>query len=194
MADILKLKAEEKNNLTFEVYIQGSTEPVTEIRFTLVGDDSMKSYPCVVNEKNVTVNINDLTGDELFENFKLEIFINNKYFSPVEGQLQIEKALKVTSSSMKVENSEPEITIESKNKVSPGGIVVTSSPIISDERKKEIKSEVADIFHEGCKKKKKVEEEDEIEIEGDRDDAKKKKVVKEKKDPAVIDKVKGLFK
>ena len=32
MANLLKLKADEKNNLKFEVGIQGATEPVSEIQ------------------------------------------------------------------------------------------------------------------------------------------------------------------
>ncbi len=179
MTNLLKLKADEKNNLKFEVAIQGATEPVTEIRFTMKNDNLLRSYPCTLKNNIVEVAINDLDAcDNLdFKDFMLEIFIGNKYFSPVEGKLEIIKPVVIESKMTEVKNDKikvgvKETVIESKSsKISVSNIVHETQPKISKEKEKEIKEDISDIFH--------------------KESIHKKEQIKE--DAAIVGKIKNLF-
>ena len=143
----------------------------------------IQSYPCSLKNNIVEVEISNLTRDDDFNKFMLEIFIGNKYFSPVDGELEIIKPVVIESKMQEVENDEPTVSIKSTTQDKAENIISVNSivheiekPTINEEKVKEIKDDISEIFHKETKKVIKEEE------------------VKEEDNDIILNKVDNLFK
>lgn len=142
MNNLIELKLDENNELVFEVNIQGTdaadAKPV--IRYLI--EDKQVSYTFLGTAKNGSVNVDvPILTDTIQEGVyssRLEVIIGDRYFVPLETNVEFKKSLTVTAESVVVnkkqvisENSE-NIQEKPKNTAPVAKIVSHKTKQISD--------------------------------------------------------------
>lgn len=125
----LELRGDETNVFEFSLSMIGAEKDISSARLSFMSGDRIVSYPCDYegDRKEGVLLVKVGTVDESFksfDNYKLEVFMDDHYFVPLQGKLDIELPVKITSSVRKVEKQPLEMMAESLNGAKKQGRVV----------------------------------------------------------------------
>lgn len=111
---LAKLNPSEEHLLEFTLNIQGTVEPVTEVRFVIENGGYNLSFPCTNENGKVTVKVPKLNESVSsgIHNSKLECIIGDKIFTPMTETVEILENIKVkVSEEVTLKNTQVTVNI-----------------------------------------------------------------------------------
>lgn len=114
MLETIDLDVEELNELLFRVQIQGADPAPAKVRMVCEGTDlgfifDGRSGPDGLIQFNLPV-MKDRVKEGLYQ-ARVEVLIDNRYFAPVQFQVNFKKTIKVVAESVKLAPKKQEITV-----------------------------------------------------------------------------------
>lgn len=96
---MIELILNESNEIKFELLIEGSNAPVSDIRLSLDLPLYKLSFKGEYNNGLVIFNVPNISSfvQEGVYNYKLETFIDERYFTPIEDTVSFKRPIKITS-------------------------------------------------------------------------------------------------
>jgi hypothetical protein len=146
LTETITLDMEEANELAFKIQVEGASSPAKVRLVCESGDVSYMFNGKGTSEDGVVQFVIPQMKEKLSEgtySAKVEVLIENRYFSPVQFQINFKKAMKVFAESIQVKPimSKPEIKVTAsalpvavQQKNEPKPIVVEQSRQTSDEQ------------------------------------------------------------
>lgn len=115
LIETITLDVEEQNELAFKVKIEGSPAPA-KVRLVCEGDDLSYMFKGYSGEDDVVqFDIPQMKNrlQEGLYNAKVEVFVENRYFTPVQFQIQFKKTVSVVAEAVKVKKQviTPEVRV-----------------------------------------------------------------------------------
>lgn len=115
LVETITLDVEEQNELAFKVKIEGSPAPA-KVRLVCEGDDLSYMFKGYSGEDDVVqFDIPQMKNrlQEGLYNAKVEVFVENRYFTPVQFQIQFKKTVSVVAEAVKVKKQviTPEVRV-----------------------------------------------------------------------------------
>jgi len=146
LTETITLDMEEANELAFKIQVEGASSPAKVRLVCESGDVSYMFNGKGTSEDGVVQFVIPQMKEKLSEgtySAKVEVLIENRYFSPVQFQINFKKAMKVFAESIQVKPimSKPEIKVTAsalpvavQQKSEPKPIVIEQSQQTSDEQ------------------------------------------------------------
>jgi hypothetical protein len=108
LSETVSLDMEETNDLAFRVSVEGASAPA---RVRLVCESADVAYMFkgkVISDDVIQFTIPQMKGrlEEGSYDARVEVFVENRYFAPVEFQLEFKKSVKVFAEAVKVNRTE----------------------------------------------------------------------------------------
>jgi len=148
MNNLIELKLDENNELVFEVNIQGTDAADAKPVIRYIIEDKKLSYTFLGNIKNGNVNVDvPILTDTIKEGVyssKLEVIIGDRYFVPLETNVEFKKSLTVTAESVVVNKKQ----VISENSDQPQTVTeqpVAVAKIVSHQTKKVTDDEIVTL-------------------------------------------------
>jgi len=148
MNNLIELKLDENNELVFEVNIQGTDAADAKPVIRYIIEDKKLSYTFLGNIKNGNVNVDvTILTDTIKEGVyssKLEVIIGDRYFVPLETNVEFKKSLTVTAESVVVNKKQ----VISENSDQPQTVTeqpVAVAKIVSHQTKKVTDDEIVTL-------------------------------------------------
>ena len=106
MNNLIELKLDENNELVFEVNVQGTDagDALPQIRYIIENKDMSLVFNASVKNNNVTIDVpilQDCLKEGVYDS-KLEVIIGDRYFVPLQTNVEFKKSLKVTAESVSI--------------------------------------------------------------------------------------------
>lgn len=148
--DDIELKIDQDNELTFDVMIEGTSNPPSVIRLMCEGNDFAYSFDGEIGDDGVSVAIPPMNERMVpgSYNARLEMVIEGRYLVPIELPIRFKEAVKVTvegvshnGSMLKETKKTTKRKAKATNKKSPVNVKVGS---VSSMNKTEGKKQVID--------------------------------------------------
>lgn len=148
MNNLIELKLDENNELVFEVNIQGTDAADAKPVIRYIIEDKKLSYTFLGNIKNGNVNVDvPILTDTIKEGVyssKLEVIIGDRYFVPLETNVEFKKSLTVTAESVVV-NKKQVISENSDQPQTATEQPVAVAKIVSHQTKKVTDDEIVTL-------------------------------------------------
>lgn len=148
MNNLIELKLDENNELVFEVNIQGTDAADAKPVIRYIIEDKKLSYTFLGNIKNGNVNVDvPILTDTIKEGIyssKLEVIIGDRYFVPLETNVEFKKSLTVTAESVVVNKKQ----VISENSDQPQTVTeqpIAVAKIVSHQTKKVTDDEIVTL-------------------------------------------------
>lgn len=115
LIETITLDVEEQNELAFKVKIEGSPAPA-KVRLVCEGEDLSYMFKGYAGEDDVVQfdipQMKSRLAEGLY-NAKVEVFVENRYFTPVQFQIQFKKTVSVVAEAVKVKKQviTPEVRV-----------------------------------------------------------------------------------
>lgn len=141
MLETVTLDVEETNELAFKIQVEGATSPA-KVRLVCEGSDFSYMFSGKgTGEEGVVQFVIPQMKNKLQEgtySARVEVLIENRYFSPVQFQLNFKKTMQVFAEAVNVvqRTSKPDIKVSaspivvSSGKSEPKPILVQESPVV----------------------------------------------------------------
>ena len=143
LSESVELDMEESNELAFKIKVEGAASSPAKVRLVCEnGDMSYMFNGHGTGEDGVVQFVIPKMSDKLKEGeylAKVEVLIENRYFSPVQFNINFKKAMKVMAEAVKIvprAASTPTMTVTAKPvvivkpKAEPKPIVVAEAPVV----------------------------------------------------------------
>lgn len=115
--DIVQLDIEEKHELLFKIKVEGAEQAPSKVRLVCEHSDIAYMFNGHPTDQDGVIAFNiPVMKDKLTEgihNSRVEVLIENKYFSPVEFQINFKKPVKVVAEAIttRVYKKQPDISV-----------------------------------------------------------------------------------
>ena len=115
LIETITLDVEEQNELAFKVKIEGSPAPA-KVRLVCEGDELSYMFKGFAGEDDVVQfdipQMKNRLAEGLY-NAKVEVFVENRYFTPVQFQIQFKKTVSVVAEAVRVKKQviTPEVRV-----------------------------------------------------------------------------------
>ena len=106
MNNLIELKLDENNELVFEINIQGTDAPDAKPIVRYIIEDTKMSYTFAGKASGGNVNVDvpvllDSLKEGIYQS-KLEVIIGDRYFVPLQTNVEFKKSLSVTAESITI--------------------------------------------------------------------------------------------
>lgn len=119
---ILKIDKSKNNEFQFDVSVDGTSATIDNVKLCLKKQAYQLSFPGDYKEGTATVKVSSDYNDILdgVDNFELQVFIKDRFFVPLEGDVQIESPVSVSAGvkQNKVEKISIKANLDDTEKVS----------------------------------------------------------------------------
>ena len=140
LTETITLDLEESNDLTFKIKMEGTAMSPAKVRLVCENDDFAYMFNGYGTGEDEVVQFTlprmDKKLAEGTYNARVEVLVDNRYFAPLQFQINFKKTLSVVAEAIQVVKKivKQEITVTASQVVSAKPIAIDSSPIKFEQR------------------------------------------------------------
>ena len=142
LLETVELDMEESNELAFKIKVEGTANSPAKVRLVCEGSDvSYMFNGRGTGEDGVVQFVMPQMKDKLQEGVyqaRVEVLIENRYFSPVQFQINFKKAMKVVAEALFIQpkSTKPEISVSAQPVVAVKPIAkISAQPLVVEQSK-----------------------------------------------------------
>jgi len=147
LVETIDLDIEESNDLTFKIRLEGTSTAPAKVRLVCEGKDFSYMFNGYGTNEPETVQftlpqMNNRLQEGLY-NARVEVLVENRYFTPLHFQINFKKTLSVVAESIQVVQkvSKPELKVTAVPVIAAAAKQMSTQSVIKFEQKPEIKVE-----------------------------------------------------